>query len=157
MTAIWLVFTIILLKPNISAYDGFGYYSYLVTVFQDGDLDLYVVSGGVESEAGDEAGMLLKEMTTYYHAAISRFSRMNAPLIAAVNGLRGERSLAYEARIRLSIWCGEELRAALEKNRSYVAGETLASDITLCDLADDGGALEGSAGDQAYRVDFVLD
>jgi 2-(1,2-epoxy-1,2-dihydrophenyl)acetyl-CoA isomerase len=36
--------------------------------------------------AGDDAGSLLKEMTTYFHAAVSRFSRMNAPLISAVNG-----------------------------------------------------------------------
>jgi 2-(1,2-epoxy-1,2-dihydrophenyl)acetyl-CoA isomerase len=38
------------------------------------------------AEAHDGAGALLKEMTTYFHAAISRFARMDAPLIAAVNG-----------------------------------------------------------------------
>ncbi len=37
--------------------------------------------------AGDGAGALLKEMTTYFHAAVSRFSRMDAPLISAVNGI----------------------------------------------------------------------
>jgi len=37
--------------------------------------------------AGAEAGALIKEMTTYFHAAVSRFSRMNAPIIAAVNGM----------------------------------------------------------------------
>lgn len=36
--------------------------------------------------AGGEAGALLKEMTTYFHAAVSRLSRMDAPVIAAVNG-----------------------------------------------------------------------
>ena len=39
------------------------------------------------SEAGDEAGALIKEMTAYFHAAVSRFNRMDAPLIAAVNGM----------------------------------------------------------------------
>lgn len=38
-------------------------------------------------EAGDGAGALILEMTTHYHAAISRFSRMNAPVVAAVNGM----------------------------------------------------------------------
>ncbi len=37
--------------------------------------------------AGDDAGALLKEMTTYFHGAVSRFSRMDAPLISAVNGI----------------------------------------------------------------------
>jgi 2-(1,2-epoxy-1,2-dihydrophenyl)acetyl-CoA isomerase len=39
------------------------------------------------AEAGESAGALLKEMTTYFHAAISRFSRMDAPIVAAVNGV----------------------------------------------------------------------
>jgi 2-(1,2-epoxy-1,2-dihydrophenyl)acetyl-CoA isomerase len=38
-------------------------------------------------EAAEDMGSLLKEMTTYFHAAISRFSRMDAPLICAVNGV----------------------------------------------------------------------
>lgn len=38
-------------------------------------------------DAGGGAGALLKEMTTYFHAAVSRFSRMEAPIIAAVNGM----------------------------------------------------------------------
>ena len=35
---------------------------------------------------GDDTPYHLKEVTTYLHAAISRFTRMDAPLIAAVNG-----------------------------------------------------------------------
>ncbi len=38
-------------------------------------------------EAAEDMGSLLKEMTTYFHAAVSRFSRMNAPFISAVNGM----------------------------------------------------------------------
>ncbi len=41
---------------------------------------------GSFSKAGDEMPVLLKELTTYLHAAISRFARMNAPVVAAVNG-----------------------------------------------------------------------
>jgi len=37
--------------------------------------------------AGDGAAALIKEMTMYLHAAVSRFNRMNAPLIGAVNGM----------------------------------------------------------------------
>jgi len=36
--------------------------------------------------AGDGVPALLKEITTYLHAAIARFARMRAPVIAAVNG-----------------------------------------------------------------------
>ena len=45
-----------------------------------GDLDGF-------SKAGADAGALSKEMTMYVHSAVSRFSRMDAPLIAAVNGM----------------------------------------------------------------------
>ncbi len=37
-------------------------------------------------EAGDKAPLLLKEITTYLHAAVSRFARTNAPVIVAING-----------------------------------------------------------------------
>lgn len=39
------------------------------------------------AEAGDELGGHLKEVTTYLHAAVSRLTRMDAPVIAAVNGV----------------------------------------------------------------------
>lgn len=39
------------------------------------------------AEAGDDAGALIKEMTLYFHGAVSRFTRMNPPFIAAVNGV----------------------------------------------------------------------
>jgi 2-(1,2-epoxy-1,2-dihydrophenyl)acetyl-CoA isomerase len=36
--------------------------------------------------AGDDVNELMRNMTTYLHAAIARFQRMNPPLIVAVNG-----------------------------------------------------------------------
>lgn len=39
--------------------------------------------------AADSMAHLLKEMTTYLHGAISRFARMTAPVIVAVNGTAG--------------------------------------------------------------------
>jgi 2-(1,2-epoxy-1,2-dihydrophenyl)acetyl-CoA isomerase len=39
------------------------------------------------SGAGDDMPKLLKELTIYLHAALSRFARMDAPLITAVNGV----------------------------------------------------------------------
>jgi len=41
---------------------------------------------GSFSAAGDAMPALLKEMTTYLHAAVSRLARMRAPVIAAVGG-----------------------------------------------------------------------
>ena len=39
------------------------------------------------AEAGADTPKLLKELTVYLHAALSRFARMDAPLITAVNGI----------------------------------------------------------------------
>lgn len=38
------------------------------------------------AEAGPSVGALLKELTVYFHAALSRFARMRPPLVVAVNG-----------------------------------------------------------------------
>lgn len=49
---------------------------------------MFCAGGDVRSfsESGDGMPALLKEITTYLHAAVSRFARMNAPVIVAVNG-----------------------------------------------------------------------
>ncbi|MDX1605775.1 MAG: enoyl-CoA hydratase-related protein [Candidatus Competibacterales bacterium] len=39
--------------------------------------------------AGDGVGALLEEITTYLHAAVARFVRLDAPLVVAVNGTAG--------------------------------------------------------------------
>jgi 2-(1,2-epoxy-1,2-dihydrophenyl)acetyl-CoA isomerase len=54
-------------------------------------------------EAGNGAGALLKEMTTYFHAAVSRFSRMDAPIIAAVNGMAAGAGFSFVAACDLAI------------------------------------------------------
>jgi isoleucyl-tRNA synthetase len=76
-------------------------------------------------------------------------------LVAAVNGLRGDRSLAYEARIRLQVWCGEKLRAALESNLDYLKSETLSTEVTFRPLEDAGGAIDGTAGTEPFRADLT--
>ena len=53
--------------------------------------------------AGDDAGALIKEMTTYYHAAISRFSRMDAPAVAAVNGMAAGAGFSLVAACDMAI------------------------------------------------------
>jgi 2-(1,2-epoxy-1,2-dihydrophenyl)acetyl-CoA isomerase len=58
---------------------------------------------GAFAEAGDDAGALLKEMTTYFHAAVSRFSRMNAPILAAVNGTAAGAGFSFVAACDLAI------------------------------------------------------
>lgn len=51
----------------------------------------------------EDVGQLLKEMTTYFHAAISRFARMNPPLIAAVNGPAAGAGFSFAAASDLVI------------------------------------------------------
>ncbi len=50
---------------------------------------MFCAGGDLKSFAayGDELATRLKEITTYLHAATSRFSRMDAPLVVAVNGM----------------------------------------------------------------------
>lgn len=55
------------------------------------------------SDAGDNAGALIKEMTAYFHAAVSRFSRMDAPVIAAVNGMAAGAGFSLVAACDLAI------------------------------------------------------
>ena len=52
---------------------------------------LFSGGGDLKSFAaqGENMPYHLKEVTTYLHAAVSRFTRMDAPLIAAVNGTAG--------------------------------------------------------------------
>ncbi len=57
-------------------------------------------AGGDVSEFAkrlDDLDLLVKEMTTYLHAAISRFARMRAPLIGAVNGVAAGAGLSAVA------------------------------------------------------------
>jgi isoleucyl-tRNA synthetase len=76
-------------------------------------------------------------------------------VVATVNGLRSDRKLAYEARIRLSIGCGPELRASLERHRAYLESETLAKELVFSSAEALGSRGEaGSAGDLEYRVEL---
>jgi 2-(1,2-epoxy-1,2-dihydrophenyl)acetyl-CoA isomerase len=51
----------------------------------------------------DTVDLLIKEMTTYLHAAVSRFAWMNVPLIAAVNGVAAGAGLSLVASCDLAI------------------------------------------------------
>ena len=55
------------------------------------------------AEDPDKVQVLLKEMTAYLHMAISRFARMNAPLIAKVNGVAAGAGLSMAACCDLAI------------------------------------------------------
>ncbi len=52
---------------------------------------------------GDRVPVLIKEVTTYLHAAVSRFARMNAPVIGAVNGVAAGAGFSLAASVDLAI------------------------------------------------------
>jgi len=54
-------------------------------------------------EKSDNVSILLKEMTTCLHTAVSRFARMNAPLIARVNGVAAGAGLSLMAASDMAI------------------------------------------------------
>jgi 2-(1,2-epoxy-1,2-dihydrophenyl)acetyl-CoA isomerase len=55
---------------------------------------------------GKAADAYLRELTTYLHEAISHFARMDAPLIAAVNGTAAGAGVGLAAMADLTV-CGE--------------------------------------------------
>ncbi len=55
------------------------------------------------AEKPEQVGALMKEMTTYFHTAISRFAWMNPPLIAMVNGVAAGAGLSLVAACDLAI------------------------------------------------------
>src|SRR5215469_14032674 len=58
---------------------------------------------GTRTPGGDD---YIRELTTYLHAAISRFVRMDAPVIAAVNGTAAGAGVGLVAMADLAL-CGE--------------------------------------------------
>ena len=83
-----------------------------------GDLKSFV-------EAGDRVGEVILETTTSFHAAISRFNRMDAPVIAAVNGVA--------AGAGFSLACATDLAIAAES-------ATFLSAYTAAGLVPDGSS-----------------
>ena len=64
---------------------------------------------GSMGQAGDGKAALLKEMTTYLHAGISRFARMDAPVIAAVRGAAAGAGFSLTCATDLAI-CSENAK-----------------------------------------------
>lgn len=76
---------------------------------------MFCAGGDVRSfaESGNDMPALLKEITTYLHAAVSRFARMNAPFIVAVNGTA--------AGAGFSLACAGDLAIAAESAKFTMA------------------------------------
>ena len=90
-------------------------------------------SGRFFSAGGDLAGFgaaekpasLIKEMTAYFHSAVSRFSRMNAPMIGAINGMAAGAGFSLAAACDISI---------------AAESATFASQYTAASLSPDGSS-----------------
>ncbi len=65
----------------------------------------FCAGGDVAGFAKDPArvDLLIKEMTTYFHMAISRFAWMDAPLVAMVNGVAAGAGLSLVAACDLAV------------------------------------------------------
>ena len=53
--------------------------------------------------ASDDPASLIKEMTVYFHAAVSRLSRMDAPVVGAINGMAAGAGFSLAAACDLAI------------------------------------------------------
>ncbi len=67
--------------------------------------------------AGDQAPLLIKEMTAYLHAGVSRLARMDAPVIAAVNGVAAGAGFSIACMADLAI-AGESARFTMAYTRA---------------------------------------
>jgi 2-(1,2-epoxy-1,2-dihydrophenyl)acetyl-CoA isomerase len=76
------------------------------------------------ADFGDGLAKALKEMTVYCHSAASRFTRMDKPLVTAVNGAAAGMGMSFAI-------CGDLVMAA--ESASFTAAYTAAA------LAPDGG------------------
>lgn len=65
----------------------------------------FCAGGDLRSFAADPRGLptIVKEVTVHLHAAVSRFSRMNAPIIGAINGVAAGAGLSLAAAVDLAI------------------------------------------------------
>ncbi len=63
-----------------------------------GNGPMFSAGGDMKSfAASEDTGRLLKEMTVYFHAAVSRMARMDAPVIMAVNGTAAGAGFSFAA------------------------------------------------------------
>lgn len=72
---------------------------------------------GAMSEAGEGAPRLVKEMTIHLHAAISRFARMDAPVVGAVSGTAAGAGFSLVAAMDLAI-AGESAKFTMAYTRA---------------------------------------
>ena len=65
----------------------------------------FCAGGDLRSFKADPRGLpsTVKEVTAHLHAAVSRFSRMNAPIIGAINGVAAGAGLSLAASVDLAI------------------------------------------------------
>jgi 2-(1,2-epoxy-1,2-dihydrophenyl)acetyl-CoA isomerase len=68
-------------------------------------------------QAGVGRPKLIKEITTYLHAAVARFARMRAPVVAAVNGAAAGAGLALVAAADLAV-ASEQAKFTLAYTRA---------------------------------------
>ena len=63
----------------------------------DGDGKAFCAGGDVKdfAEAGDRVGVVIKELTTYLHGAVSRLARTAKPVIMGINGIAAGGGMSF--------------------------------------------------------------
>jgi 2-(1,2-epoxy-1,2-dihydrophenyl)acetyl-CoA isomerase len=86
---------------------------------------VFSVGGDLASfvRAGDDFAALTKQMTVGLHAAVSRFARMDAPLIAAVNGVAAGGGLGLVCCADIAI-AGESARFSSSYTKNALSPDT---------------------------------
>ncbi len=86
---------------------------------------VFSVGGDIPSfvAAGDDLAPLTKQMTVGLHAAVSRFARMDAPLIAAVNGVAAGGGLGLVCCADIAI-AAESARFSSSYTRNALSPDT---------------------------------
>jgi len=119
---------------------------------EEGEYELKLVAADAEHSAplpGDQ-GVVVLDTTVTPELAAEGLAR---DVVRVVQQARREAALNVADRITLTVDAQDDVAAAVDTWRDFVAGETLATSVAFADLGSEG--FEGEAGDGTVRVRVV--